>query len=59
MHRGAKLQQRFNKLQADTAKKQEHAAAQLAELQQKLEDALATSSGTESIALQEALDKVS
>lgn len=59
MHRGAKLQQRFNKLQVDTAKKQEQAAAQLAELQQKLEDTLAASSGTDSSALQEALDRVS
>ena len=59
MYRGAKLQQRFNKLQADTAKKQEQSAAQLAELQQKLEDTLASSSGTDSTALQEALDRVS
>ena len=58
-YRGAKLQQRFNKLQADTAKKQEQSAAQLAELQRKLEDMLASSSGTDSAALQEALDRVS
>ena len=58
MYRGAKLQQRFNKLQADAAKKQEQAVAQLAELQQK-EDTLASGSGTDSAALQEALDRVS
>ena len=56
--RGAKLQTRFNKLQADAVKKQEQAAAQLAELQQKLDEALAASPTSDPVALQEALDKV-
>jgi len=56
--RGAKLQKRFNKLQADAIKKQEQAVAQLAELQQKLDEALAASPTSDPVALQEALDKV-
>lgn len=56
--RGAKLQARFNKLQAEAAKKQEQSAAQLSELQQKLGDALASGPDADSTALQDALDKV-
>lgn len=59
LSRGAKLQARFNKLQAEAAKKQEQSAAQLAELLQRLDDALAAGQGTYPAALQDALDKVS
>lgn len=59
LSRGAKLQARFNKLQAEAAKKQEQSAVQLAELQQRLDDALAAGQGTYTAALQDALDKVS
>ena len=59
LSRGAKLQARFNKLQAEAAKKQEQSAGQLAELQQELDDALAAGQGTYPAALQDALDKVS
>ncbi len=58
MCRGSKLQAKFTKLQAESGKKQEQAAAQLAELQQKLDNALAASPSMDSAALQEALDKV-
>ena len=52
------MQTRFNKLQADAIKKQEQAAAQLAELQQKLDESLAASPTSDPVALQEAHDKV-
>ncbi len=57
--RGAKLQARFNKLQAEAAKKQEQSAVQLTELQQKLDGALAKGQGTSSAALQDSLNRVS